>query len=578
MAPTIVSNTGSRATRRVVNCASFLRATSGSFSGGRGTKEFRLNDFTQTIASYTFGGRYKSGDGELNYSANVGLAREDTPERVDWEFRSGTTAFPLSYDTSGELPVYNHGANYFRPEAYPFRRVRRRVDDEREDSLSVTLNYRRNATWIGKSGYWKIGARWVNRERTVDRTNNNYVGAQAFHFGSFDFTMPEPADFFEGRIRTGPIMSYAAVESFFRERPEYFRRDDVSSLNDSTLNDYAVDETVVSGYAMAGLDTRYGSFLAGVRVEQTQGDYNGLELRPTRQPLLRSNEYTNVLPGLHWRFAPNRAWVFRASWTNTLGRPNYPDIVPTRDFDFEEIAPGRFLGSLSGGNPDLDPYESMNFDAAAEYYLSASGILSVGLFHKRIDNPIYSRGDLLENVTFEGRTFERLSTSRPENADSGKITGVEFNIQLQFTALPSPFDGLGIALNHTIVDSEVQITSNPTEGRTDKLPFFKQADSISNLALFYEKYRVSLRLAVSRTGGYFTGISGTPGGQFDSFRTERTLWDAKVSYRLTDRWRLFGEWQNINDEPLSNYSGSTARVTAREIYNWTLNFGVNWSL
>ncbi len=508
----------------------------------------------------------------------MGRAEEDTPERVDWEFRSSTSALPLAYDTSGDLFVFNHGENFFRPETYPFRRVRRRMDLEREDSLSAAVNYRRETELFGQNGYWKVGARWINRDRFVDRTNNNYVAAQAFNFGSFDFTMAEPADFFGGAYRTGPIMSYEAVERFFRERPEFFRRDDNSSLNDSTLNDYAVDETVFATYAMAGIDTRLGSFLAGVRVERTEGDYDGLELNPTPQPLLRANRYTNVLPGLHWRFAPNKAWVFRAAWTNTIGRPNYPDVVPTREFDFEEVAAGRYLGSLSGGNPDLEPYESMNFDLAAEYYLPSSGIVSVGLFHKRIDNPIYTRSDVLENVTFEGLYFERLSTSRPENAESGEITGVELNFQQQFTALPSPFDGLGISVNYTIVDSEVQITADPAKGRTEKLPFFKQADDVSNVALFYEKYRISLRLAVSRTGDYLTGISGTPGGEFDSYRAKRVLWDAKASYRLSDRWRLFAEWQNINDEPLQNYSGAPNRKTASEIYDWTANFGVNWSL
>jgi TonB-dependent receptor len=553
-------------------------ATSGRFSGGRGTKEFRLNDFTQTIASHTFGGRLESGDGELDFSVNVGLAREETPERVDWEFRSSTSALPLTYDTSGELFLFRHGDNFARPEAYPFRRVRRRTDDEREDSRSAAVNYRREAAWIGQNGFWKVGARWVNRDREVDRTNNNYVGAQAFHLGSFDFTRPEPSGFFEGFYRIGPLMSYDAVETFFRNRPEFFRRDDVSSANDSTLNDYSVDETVTAGYAMAGVDTPFGSLLGGVRVEQTSGDYGGLERRPSPRPLRRSSDYTNAMPGLHWRYAPNRAWVFRAGWTNTVGRPNYPDIVPTRDFDFSEVSPGRYTGSVSGGNPALDPYESMNIDVAAEYYLSASGVVSVGFFHKRIENPVYTRSDLLENVTFDGLAFDRLVTSRPENAESGKITGFELNLQQQLTALPSPFDGLGISVNHTIVDSEARITSDPAKGRTDKLPFFKQADAVTNLALFYEKYRVSLRVAVSQTGDYLTGASATPGGQFDSYRLRRTLWDAKASYRLTDRWRLFGEWQNINDEPLANFSGVSSRRTASEIYDWTLNFGVNWSL
>ncbi len=553
-------------------------ATTGDFSAGRATKEFRLNDFTQTIASYTFGGRIEQGEGELDFSLNVGLAREETPTRIDWEFRSGTGAFPMSYDTAGGLPRYIHGDNFYRPEAYPFRRVRRRSDDEREDTLAAALNYRREAAWMGENGYWKVGARWVNRDRFVDRTNDNYVGAQAFHLGSFDFTMPEPTDFFDGAIRPGPALNFGALEEFFRDRSEFFRRDDGSSLSNSTTSDYQVDETVVAGYAMAGVDTRFGSLLGGVRVEHTAGDYNGLELNPTPRPLLRSNTYTNVLPGIHWRFAPDQKWVFRGAWTNTLGRPDYPDVVPTRDFDFEEFEPGVFIGSLSGGNPDLEPYESMNFDAAAEYYLSASGIISVGLFHKRIDNPVYSRADLLENVTFEGRVFELLSTSRPENADTGELTGIEFNFQQQFTALPSPFDGFGVAVNYTLVDSEAQITNNPAQGRTDKLPFFKQADDISNFALFYEKYRVSLRVAVSYTGDHLIGVSGTPGGEFDVYRTARTLWDAKASYRLNDRWRFFAEWQNINDAPAARWSGNPGRINGREIYDWTLNFGVNWSL
>jgi hypothetical protein len=33
------------------------------------------------------------------------------------------------------------------------------------------------------------------------------------------------------------------------------------------------------------------------------------------------------LPGLHLRYALQKNWVWRASWTNTLGRPNYPDLA-----------------------------------------------------------------------------------------------------------------------------------------------------------------------------------------------------------------------------------------------------------
>ena len=44
---------------------------------------------------------------------------------------------------------------------------------------------------------------------------------------------------------------------------------------------------------------------------------------------------------------------------------------------------------LSGGNPALEPLRARSIDAYAEYYLPYRGILSLGVFHKEIDDPIF---------------------------------------------------------------------------------------------------------------------------------------------------------------------------------------------
>ena len=184
----------------------------------------------------------------------------------------------------------------------------------------------------------------------------------------------------------------------------------------------------------------------------------------------------------------------------------------------------------------------MNFDVSLEYYLPKAGILSVGAFHKDIDNPVYGNETTLFDTTFEGRNYESLSISRPENAESGRVTGVEFNYQQFFTFLPSPFDGLGINLNYTIVDSTAALL---TQARN--VPFFKQSDTIGNFALVYEKYGWEARVALALSGAYIESIGGS--ADTDGYIDGRKVIDAKISYRINPHFTVFTELLNINEEP-----------------------------
>jgi TonB-dependent receptor len=320
--------------------------------------------------------------------------------------------------------------------------------------------------------------------------------------------------------------------------------------------------------------------LAGVRVEHSEGDITGVELPFENGTFLgvrqftASNAYTNFLPGVHFRFEPAKDWLVRAAWTNTIGRPNYPDIAASRSFSFAEdvVGSGVYTGSVSQGNPDLEPYESMNFDLSVERYLANSGILSAGVFHKRIDNPIFTNAYTLRNTTYEGLNFSSLGFSRPENAESGKITGLELNYQQQLTMLPSPFNGLGFSVNYTLTDSEEKLFSRPNE----TLPFAKQADRIYNVALFYEKYRWQARVAYTYTGDFIKAFGSDINS--DQYQAERKIIDAKVSFRLTKHLSVFADIINLGEEPLDEYAGYPNRNGATEAYWWTANFGINWQL
>ncbi len=553
-------------------------ATSGTFSQGRATKEFRDYKQKHLIDAYALGGKHTlAGEWTAEWQLGYSSGERDTPRRVDWEFRSGGSAFPNSYNLSGEIPIITPNAAFYDPAQYPFRRVRFRTDDEREEVTTAQLDLERPLSLGGRASKLKFGGKWMQSDKTQDRENVNYNlasgAANLFTLAQPGLAGPEPAGFMENRYRFGPTLNLAANQQFFRDNPGRFTYDAATSRANSTEADFDATEEVLSAYLMASveLDAR-STVLGGLRVERTDATYSGNERRNGNYTRLEiGNSYTQVLPGLHYTLRASDRFVFRAAWTNTYGRTSYTDLAPRNILDDIDLGGGTFQGSLSSGNPDLEPYESMNFDVSAEFYLPRGGIISVGAFHKRIDNPVYSRAYTLTNTTYNGRNYATLAISRPENAESGKITGLELNWQQFFSGLPAPFDGLGVNFNYTITDSSAKIF-----GRAGDVPFFKQSDAVGNIAVIYEKHGFEARVAYAFNSEYLESVGATADG--DAYTDERKVIDAKLSYRLHPRARLFAEFLNLTREPLRTFQGVPSRSNGFEIYSWNVNVGVNWSL
>ena len=555
--------------------------TTGRYSQGRSTREFRDYKQVHTIDAASLTGEHElSPEMQLTWQAGVSRGERDTPRRVDWEFRSAAGAFPNTYDLSGEFPIITPSAAFYDPAAYPFRRVRFRTDLEQEDVYSGQVDLRRDTVVAGYTGYWKVGAKWVSRDKTQDRNNTNYtLAGPAFTLAEGNLAGIEPSGYFEGAYRFGPTINLPAMQSFFAANSARFAHDAVGSLVDSSASDFDGSEDVLAGYVMASVDlTPQVTLLGGLRVEQTDTTFSANELvyddgtfTGQVNRVRGGKDYTNVLPGLHLNWRLNDRWVVRAAWTNTLGRPNYVDLAPRRTFDQVDLGDGTWEGSLSTGNPELKPYESMNFDVSAEYYLKNAGILSVGVFHKQIDNPVYAQEFTQNNVTVDGRTYQRLDYEQPANADRGEISGLEFNYQQFFDFLPAPFDGFGVNLNYTITDSSVRVF-----GRDDKLPFFKQSDEIGNVALIYEKHGLEARVALSFNTAYLDSVGASAAE--DNYIARRRPVDVKVSYRIHPKARVFVEFLNVDEQPLRSYAGDTRRSSGHEIYSWNANFGISLNL
>src|SRR3546814_20761328 len=84
----------------------------------------------------------------------------------------------------------------------------------------------------------------------------------------------------------------------------------------------------------------------------------------------------------------------------------------------------------SGGNPNLKPLISTNFDAALEWYFAPRGLLSVGVYEMSLQNYVTfaSESRLYQDMpasTAAGHdVYSAYQVNIPSNVD-GKVRGVE---------------------------------------------------------------------------------------------------------------------------------------------------------
>ncbi|WP_181160049.1 TonB-dependent receptor [Sandaracinobacter neustonicus] len=535
-----------------------------AWSRGRATREFRQNNQTQKLYNISPGTELTLGNVQLDLNYTYARAQEHTPVRTDIEFRS-TDTLSSTLDLTQPSPTfvtYNPAA--LDPAAYPLRRIRMRSEEIDEDLHAFRADLRYDIPNM-EGSFLKFGGKFTDRKKHRDNRQSLETPTTAVTFaqtGAFTADIP----FFDGVYDFGPGMNYQGVLDYFASRPGSLALDTAATaINDLRL-DYDIHEKIYAGYGMASLQLGELTVIGGVRVEKTDGSYSAFAIRDSDGdgtlepsdilPVQFSTNYTDVLPSLHLNYRLQQDLLVRAAWTNTIGRPNYDAQVPT----FEEED-----GSGTAGNPNLQPYRAMGLDLSLEYYPDADTLFSLAGFYKKIENPIFTR--TIQNTSFAGVPL--LTLSQPQNADSGELLGIEAAMQKRFTFLPRPLDGLGLSANVTYVDSSVDVPGRETED----LPFFRQSKWLFNAALFYEKGPFEARVAVTYRDDYLEGVGASKAG--DTYVKGRTVVDARVSYRVTDRIEVFASGADLNNASVIIYQATPSQLVTDEVYSFTADFGVN---
>jgi TonB-dependent receptor len=212
------------------------------------------------------------------------------------------------------------------------------------------------------------------------------------------------------------------------------------------------------------------------------------------------------------------------------------------------------------GNPDLDPYEAVNYDLVFDWFFAPDSVLSLGVFYKDIDDYIV---ELTSNNVAE---FAGFDVTRPTNGTEATVEGLEANLIYSFPE--GMLSGFLLGANLTLLDTELKLLER--EGESFQLP--ESADRIGNLYLGYERGPFSARVSVTYRDEFLSEVGDD--SRYDIYVAEHTQLDVTASYQFSPAITAVMELTNLTDEPLELYQGSSAYTLQFEEYGPTFSFGL----
>ncbi len=520
-------------------------------------KASRLED--QRVYNLTLGGDHLFNKLKMDWSFTYAKASEERPYERYTSYRSSGQNVtvdvsdprkPLAIlsDMQDNLAIGFNGLT----EQYSYT-----FDEDMNAKVDFKLPY-------SDKGILQFGLRY--RGKYKDRANNffEYEPLDEDAFGATIGDVPNTnysdAGFLPGsKYQVGSFVSPEFLGGLNLKDGGQFEEFDV--MEEYVPGNFSANESITGGYVMA--DHQFSSKLSvigGLRLEKTSIDYTGNIYDIDNEesaPAEGKQDYTNVMPGLHFKYDASQNTIVRFAWTNTIARPNYYDLAPYAAFSPEDE-------ELTRGNPNLKPTTSMNFDLMAEHYYENVGLFSGGAFYKDIDDFVYT-------ITTQGYSDpqfgEGLQYSRPENGGTASVYGFETSFQRQL------LKNFGVYLNYTFTKS----STTGIEGREeDDLELPGTAGHMFNASLSYENKRLVVRLSLNYASDYLDELGGE--GFEDRFYDKQTFLDVNASYAITPKWRVFAEGNNLTNQPLRYYQGIKSRTMQEEYYNARFNFGVKFDL
>lgn len=318
----------------------------------------------------------------------------------------------------------------------------------------------------------------------------------------------------------------------------------------------------------------------GNRVRKAEaGAVNSLEevlITRTERGSRLQRTYDGYYPSFHVTYDLTDNFLIRAAYAKTYGRPDITEIIPrtvvtNADLDEEDPTPVGGRGTITLRNPSLKPWSADNFDLSFEYYSSKGGMMSLGVFHKELQNFFGSASRIatasdLEELGLDSQYLDWLVTTTFNSGDA-RIQGAEINIRLplrQFAQWAAPFT---VFANGT----KLWLEGNPGANFTSFIPESGNAGVSFSHKRFSVTARVNYRGLDKRLAQPAYGADGY------EYIEARSTFDMNATVQLSRRYKLTFSALNLTDAPLVTLRYGSATPGYARTY-WIKTFGTQLSV
>ena len=431
-----------------------------------------------------------------------------------------------------DIPDLRFFANFYDPNTQefqtedaslssPFHFWRNLDDNQKQVKLDIAIPFLQGKSTSNKI---KLGMFYSNKDRVY--TEDQYAIDQNYSKDDAFQTLTE---------LNGDVNQYFGVDNFgivststnLRNYYQFGHLVEYSSASDSrSNNDYTGYERIKAAYLMGTINIFPDlKLIAGVRYEQTRmraesEKYYTLGFAEQGIDTLVGNiSADNFLPSLNLVYSIKENMNLRASFSQTIARPNMREMSPFSSFSF-------IGGPVETGNPRLKQSDIKNYDLRWEWFIRPGELFAISTYFKDFTNPIIVKNVLVTDnneITYD-------------NVSSGKVYGVEFELRkkLDFVAALKDF---GFSGNISLIFSEMQVPDdeweqlqiNPDFDEPVR-PFNGQSPYLLNLSLFYTKEKYEGSLSYNKFGNRLTKVGG--GKAPDIYEVSEGILDFVAKYKL----------------------------------------------
>ncbi|MFT4076554.1 MAG: TonB-dependent receptor [Asticcacaulis sp.] len=283
------------------------------------------------------------------------------------------------------------------------------------------------------------------------------------------------------------------------------------------------------------------------------------------------HKYSDLLPSFNMRVALTDQWQVRLGASRAMVRPDMSQMINYTTLSYDANATNSFTGT--GGNPYLKPITADQYDFSAEYYFAPTGSFTFDLFDKELQNYIYT-GTEDETYTSSSGTTYTFTVQRQFNGYKGSVKGFEVAYQQFYDFLPGLWSGFGVQANYTHLNSEGGhntaanvYDTNQITGQNQDLPLEGMSPESYNLAVMYEKYGISARLAYNWRSTYLLTSSAA--------NVNAPVWseaygqlDGSIFYSLNKNYKIGIQATNLTHSKTILDVSTASDVSIREHYSW----------